>query len=412
LNIAFFCDAYIPTRNGVAVSVETTAQQLRARGHHVMIFAPRYKGYQDLDDHVIRFPAGHWFRAKDFPVAWPFLPRASFLAEARFRHEKFDIVHSHSPFTLGTLGARWARRLNIPLVFTFHTLYHRYLHYVPAPHTWTRSSVVWWVHHYCYLCDHIIAPSRPVAQIVQRLRPDAPRSVLPTGIDVERFASGQGDRVRAHCGIEPDEIVLLYVGRIVLEKNLVFLLKSLAPLLRGEVPLDTTNTTQDRKPRLRLMLVGGGPDLESLRELSVHLKIAEYTTFTDFVDPAGIPDYYAASDLFVFASRTETQGVSIAEALAAGLPCVVVGAMGAAEAITDGCEGLVVPPREDQFRAAVARLIKDPQLRCKMANAARRKAPQLSHEKRVDALIDLYTSLLQKHASAPLSAPQHPTDAA
>src|SRR4028118_687977 len=130
LNIAFFCDAYKPTRNGVAVSVETTARELRARGHRVMIFAPRYKGYEDHDDNVIRFPAGHWFRARDFPVAWPFLPRASFLAEARFRHEKFDIVHSHSPFTIGTLGARWAHHFDIPLVFTFHTLYHRYLHYV------------------------------------------------------------------------------------------------------------------------------------------------------------------------------------------------------------------------------------------------------------------------------------------
>jgi glycosyltransferase involved in cell wall biosynthesis len=387
LKIAFFCDAYKPTRSGVAVSVDTTAQELRARGHQVTIFAPRYKGYVEDDPTVVRFPAFRWFRARDFPVAYPLLPRASLLAGLRFRREEFDIVHSHSPFTIGILGARWARSNRIPIVFTFHTLYHRYLHYVPAPRAWTRSYVVWWVRHYCYLCSHIIAPSRPVAQIVSHLQPRVPCSVLPTGIDIARFASAsaqQREQTRQRLGIAPDEVVLLYVGRIVREKNLVFLLRSLAPLLNGEG--DAT--------KVRLVLVGGGPDMEAMRKLASQLNIADTVIFTDFVAPASTLDYYAAADTFVFASRTETQGVSIAEALAAGLPCVVVGAMGAAEAVTDGVDGFIVPPNEEQFRDAVQRLITSPELRQRMSKAAQRKAPQLSREHCVDELLQLYCNLI------------------
>lgn len=386
MNIAFFCDAYKPTSSGVAVSAETTAEELRARGHRVTIFAPRYKGYEETDERVVRFPAGHWFRAKDFPVAWPLLPRASLFAEARFRREKFDIVHSHSPFTIGTVGARWARHHRIPLIFTFHTLYHRYLHYVPAPSAWTRSYIVWWVRHYCYLCDHIIAPSRPVAQIVARLQPGVPRTVLTTGIDVARFASGRREPVREQYGIGPDDIVLLYVGRIVKEKNLAFLLKTLAPLLRYDTP-------PKGEPRVRLMLVGGGHDFEATKALATQLGIAPKTIFTGFVEPAKMPDYYAASDIFTFASRTETQGVSIAEALAAGLPCVVVGAMGAAEAVTDKCDGFIVPPREQPFREAVELLMSDPALRQRMAHAARHNSPRFSQQHSVDALLNLYAQV-------------------
>jgi len=387
MNIAFFCDAYKPTRNGVAVSAATTANELRARGHRVVIFAPRYTGHEDHDEEIFRFPAGHWFRAKDFPVTWPALSwpvieSLHFSARRRFAREDFDVVHAHSPFTIGTLGAYWARRAHIPLVFTFHTLYHHYLHYAPLPRWFSRFYTLWRVRHYCRLCDHIIAPSQPVARLVRRFRPGAPCTVLATGIQVERFSGGDRNGVRTRYGIAADEIVLLYAGRLVLEKNLIFLLCTLAPLL-----------ARCSGQKVRLMLVGGGPALSSLQALARELNIAEQVIFTDFVDWATIPEYYAAGDIFVFASRTETQGVSIAEALAAGLPCVVVGAMGAAESIDHGDNGFIVPPREAEFRTAVARLIEDCSLRRAMSDSARRSAPALSLQSRVDSLLGIYQSL-------------------
>jgi glycosyltransferase involved in cell wall biosynthesis len=393
MKIAFFCDAYTPTRSGVAVSVLSTAQELRARGHRVVIYAPRYKGHLCAEDDVIRFPAGHWYCAKDFPVTIPVLPHLSLREEYRFGQEQFDIVHSHSPFTLGTLGYYWAQRCNIPLVFTFHTLYHRYLHYVPLPRNVTRSYVVWKVGHYCEGCDHVIAPSRPVSQIVHHLAPGVPESIIPTGVNIKKFSGGDGAAVRRQYGIGKDEIVLLYVGRIVHEKNLAFLLSAIAPLLLGKLPAGMVRQA-GHAPRVRLMMVGGGEELPAISTVAEGMGLEDRVIFTDFVDPSEIADYYAASDIFTFASRTETQGVSIAEALVAGLPCVVVGAMGAAEAVTDGVEGFVVPPRERAFRAALSRLIADKELRLHMAANARRKAPSLSLEASADKIESLYEGLM------------------
>ncbi|MDQ3815587.1 MAG: glycosyltransferase, partial [Armatimonadota bacterium] len=164
----------------------------------------------------------------------------------------------------------------------------------------------------------------------------------------------------------------------------------LAPLLRDSAG-----------QKVRLMLVGGGPAMHSLQALARELNVARQVIFTDFVDPMAIPDYYAAGDIFTFASRTETQGVSIAEALAAGLPCVVIKAMGAAESVQHGYNGFVVPPRETEFRDAVARLINDSKLRRTMSENACHSAPALSLQSRVDNLLQLYQSLAPSPTLSP-----------
>lgn len=388
MNIAFFCDAYQPTRSGVAVSIATTTEELRRRGHRVIIFAPRYTDYEDEDEDVVRFPAGHWVLARDFPVAWPLLPRVNANALQRFEQDKFDIVHSHSPFIIGALGAHLARREGVPHIYTFHTLYHHYLHYAPLPYKFSRTYTLRQVRRHCRLCNHIIAPSEPIAKIVSRLSSNVPTSIVPTGIDVERFAGGNGAVVREQYEIAANDLVLLYVGRLGAEKNLVFLLQALAPLLR-----DDFETLNPKNRRIRLMLVGGGPAMDELRVLTRQLGIAQNVIYTNFVEPSSIADYYAAADIFTFASRTETQGVSIAEALAAGLPCVVVGAMGAAQAITNGVNGIIVPPRETPFREAVARLIVDEPLHLSMSAAARQSSWELSREHRVSQLLEIYEQM-------------------
>jgi len=386
MNIAFFCDTYQPTRNGVAVSVRSTTDELRARGHRVVIFAPRYKGYTNSDANVLRFPSGQWIGTKDFPVAWPLLPYFSYRAFQRFQREKFDVVHSHSPFTLGTLGARWGRHLDIPVVFTFHTLYHKYLHYAPLPSGLSRSYILTKVRNYCELCDHVIAPSQAIARVVHKFRADAPVTIIPTGIDIAHFASGDRAAARAAYGIADDEILLLYVGRLASEKNLDFLMRAVAPQLRG-----------NGGAKVRLMLVGGGPAMTGLQELAEQLQIEKSVIFAGFVDSKSLPDLYAAGDIFTFASRTETQGVCIAEALAAGLPCILVGAMGAAEAVVHGHNGLVVPPHQERFGEAVASLIADPALRASMQQNARLAAPSLSLQHRVDTLLELYDKVSSTH---------------
>jgi glycosyltransferase involved in cell wall biosynthesis len=329
-----------------------------------------------------------WFRAKDFALALPILSSPLVLPllsrqEKFFHQQNFDIVHTHSPFTIGTIGARWGRKYNVPILFTFHTLYHRYLHYAPLPLWYSRPYTIKRVWRHCSYCKHVIAPSQAIARRLGFFCPHLPISVVPTGVPQEKFVKGDGAEVRARYKIAPDDTVLLYVGRIVREKNLDFLLRALAPLLG-----------QKNGQCVRLMLIGGGPALRELQSLAAQLGVANHVICTDFVDAAQIPDYLAAGDIFVFTSRTETQGVSISEALVAGLPCVVVGALGAAEAITSNENGFIVPPHEEAFRFAVQKLIEDRDLRLRMSLAARHAAPHLALSKNVDALEEIYKSVL------------------
>jgi glycosyltransferase involved in cell wall biosynthesis len=388
MKIAFFCDAYKPTRNGVAVSASTTAEELRRRGHEVIIFAPHYRGHKDENETIIRFPAMQWFRAKDFALALPILSSPLVLPllqrqEEFFRKQNFDVIHTHSPFTIGTIGARWGRKYNVPVIFTFHTLYHHYLHYAPLPLWYSRPYTIKRVWRHCTYCRHIIAPSRALARRLNFFCPGLPISVVPTGVSHDRFIMGSGAAVRAHYKIAPDEIVLLYVGRLVREKNLEFLLRAVAPLLGWK----------DGK-RVRLMLVGGGPMLGELGKIATQLGVPDQIICTGFIDAPQIPDYFAAGNIFVFASRTETQGVSISEALVSGLPCVVVGALGAAEAVTPNENGFIVAPYENAFRTAVEQLVEDSNLRYQMALNARRAAPDLTLQKNVDKLVEIYKSVL------------------
>ena len=394
MKIAFFCDAYKPTCNGVAVSASTTAEELRRRGHEVIIFAPRYRGHQDDNsgEIIVRFPAMQWFRAKDFALALPILSSPYIMPLLRaqeqfFAAQKFDLVHTHSPFTIGTIGARWARKYGVPAVFTFHTLYHRYLHYAPLPLWYSRPYTIKRVRRHCSFCRHVIAPSQAIARRMKYFCPGMKVSVVPTGVQLEKFANGDGETVRSRYKIAPDDLVLLYVGRIVREKSLDFLLRAVAPLL-GE-PKGKQN-----EKRVRLMLIGGGPALRELRNLAAQLGVQNEIICTGFVDAAQIPDFLAAGDIFVFASRSETQGVSISEALVSGLPCVVVGAMGAAEAVTPAENGFVVPPNEEKFRASVQKLIGNRDLREKMAASARKSAPTLALQNNVDKLEKIYQDLL------------------
>ncbi len=382
MKIAFFCDTYLPTKNGVATSARTTAQELRARGHRVVIFAPRYLDYEDDDPDVVRFAAGHWFKARDYPVAFPFLSRVSPRTAYRFARDRFDLVHVHSPFVLGNLGAHWANFHGLPLVWTFHTLYHHYAHYsITSPDT-SRAYILWRIRRMLEKCHRVIAPSNAVERVILRIWPQAPTRVVPTGVDIARFAGGNRKATRKQWNIGDDEVALLYVGRLASEKNLGFLLRSVAPVLKNHPA--------------KLVLVGGGPSQEALKRQANTLGIGERVVFAGFIEPEAINNLYALADVFTFASRTETQGLSIAEALCAGLPCIVVNAMGAAEAIEPDENGLLVPPQEKRFRAAVERLVVDDELRARMSQNARERAPRFSKERRVSELLALYEESVEE----------------
>ncbi|MDI6709590.1 MAG: glycosyltransferase [Bacillota bacterium] len=391
MRIAVFTDSYRPYTSGVVRSIETCRHELEARGHQVFIFAPRYNWGRYGEERagekrVFRFCAFPTPNKTGFSLAIPL----SIHLRQDLRRLGVDLVHVHSPFLLGRLGARAARDLGLPLVFTHHTLYDQYVHYFPVARKLTRQVTQRLAVGFCNRCDVVLVPTRVIGDYIRELGVTSPIKDLPTGIRIEDFSGGDRKWLRQRFGIADDEKVLLFVGRMGLEKNVDFLLRAFQ-LVRASHP----------GLPLRLVLVGGGPEMDNFQRLAATLGIAEHTLFAGPVAPEKMGDCYAGADLFVFASVTETQGLVIGEAKAAGLPAVAVRAFGVSEMVTDGEDGFLTPEDEAAFAEKVGRLVTEDELYRRFAAAARANAARLSAQALTDRLLGIYRALLDERALSP-----------
>lgn len=380
LKVAVFTETYPPALNGVAVSVHTFCRELRALGHKVLVFAPSFPGREAEDDGgVFRFPALLPPHAKFYPVPLPL--RGGFWG--RLKRFRPNVVHVHSIFTLSTLGLICAKRLKVPVVITYHTLLEDYAHYGrPLPEPLVRWFVRERTRRFCNACDLVISPGRSIVPVLRSYGVRTQVVVLPTGVDARppKLTKGEARRL---LGL-PDGVLVLYVGRVAKEKNLPLLLRSFAEVA-------------PKVPGARLVVVGGGPLLAEAKRMAVQLGIEERTVFVGFVPRERVPLYYAACDLFAFPSTTETQGLSVLEALAHGLPAVTVNVNGAGELVTHEVDGLVVPPEVGPFSTALLSLLRDDDLRRRMGEAGRRKGKEFSSRRQAEKLAEIYLSLVKRN---------------
>ncbi|MEX2605753.1 MAG: glycosyltransferase [Kiritimatiellia bacterium] len=325
MNILFFTNTYLPHVGGVAKSVHTLETTFRQMGHDVRIVAPEFEDAAE-DPNVLRVPAIQKFNGSDFSVRIP-IPNVvgNFVEDF-----KPDIVHSHHPFLLGDAALRIARRWEIPIVFTHHTLYERYTHYVPFDSPTLKRMAVQLSTEYCNLCDLIVAPSESIAALLKKRGVETPIEPVPTGIDIDAYTGNQGDAFREANGIPPDATVIGTVGRLAKEKNLPYLAEAVAGYLKSH-----TNAV--------FLVVGDGDAKEEM--LSILKKGAEEDRIFAVGKLSGqaLLDAYAAMDCFVFASTSETQGIVLAEALAAGNPVVALDGPGVREVVVDGENGFLLP---------------------------------------------------------------------
>ena len=340
---------------GVPTAVETIRRSLEALGHHVVIVAPRMPGAADESRAVVRVPAVPAPTYPDFALPLPLGPALT----RRLRALDLDVFHAHHPFLLGASARRLAREARRPFVFTNHTLYDRYAHYVPLPRTMVARGAVRWSARFADTADLVLTPSDFVARRLRSQGVRRPIEVVPTGIDLDRFRPGTRAVARRTLGLGPDERVLLYVGRLDREKNLEFLVDSVARL---------------RTPGLRLLLVGRGTQAPALGRIAAKRGLLDRLELRGGVAPERLPDYYRAANAFVFASTTETQGLAVLEAMACGLPVVAIRASGIEEVVTDGVSGLLVPEDADAFAAAVDQIMADEDLGTKLATGGREDA--------------------------------------
>jgi glycosyltransferase involved in cell wall biosynthesis len=356
---------------GVPTAVDTIRRDLEALGHEVVVVAPRMAGADDGGRRVIRVPAVPAPTYPDFALALPLGPSLT----RRLRSLELDVFHAHHPFLLGASARRLARSAGRAFVFTYHTLYDRYAHYVPLPGPMVARRAIRWSARFADTADLILAPSAFVARRLRAQGVWRPIEVLPTGVDLDRFRPGDRAAERGALGIGPDDRVLLYVGRLDREKNLELVLEAVARV---------------RAPQLRLLLVGRGTQAAALRRAAASRGLGDRVELRGGAPPDALPAYYRAADAFVFASTTETQGLAVLEAMACGLPVVAVRASGVEEIVTDGVSGLLVPEDAATFAAAVEEILADAALRAKLAVGGREAAAPLGSRALAPRLVAAY----------------------
>lgn len=379
MKIGIFTDSYLPTPTGVAVSVETFRKSLEAAGHEVYIFAPRFKNHKDTNPHVTRYASIFLPVRKDAPIVWPIL-RPDYPA---FKKLELDIVHTMHFFTIGTLGLKVAKRLKIPLVHTYHTLYAEYVKdYVPLIPGLARSYMITRSRNYCNQCNLVIAPSPSMGREVKSYGVTVPIKALPTGIDPDAFRSIAPNELRHKYKIRPEGKLILFVGRLGEEKNIKFL-------------IDAFNKVQEQIDS-NLILVGSGPSIEDYKKQVNDLGLNEKVYFLGFLPKPETNQIFGACDTFAFASVTDTQGIVLVEAMAAGTPPVAINKLGPGDIITDGKDGLLTDLNLEHFVAKIVQLLEDDNLRKKLSEVAKKTAQEYAQPKIVEKLITLYENVRDK----------------
>ncbi len=385
MKMGIFTDSFRPYTSGVVRSIELFSREFTNRGHEVFIFSPDYPLLQPpKEEGVFRFVSVPAPTMPDFAIP---IPISAHLGKT-IKHIGLDIIHSHSPFLLGSMGARAARRYKLPLIFTFHTLYDQYVHYFPFAHETSKHVMKRLSRNFCNRCNRVIAPSQLVVNYLQRIGVKTSIVNIPTGVDLEEFNDLNPKWLEEHYGIKPEEKVLLFVGRLGQEKNVSFLIKAF-------------HTVQSNHPECRLVLIGKGPQENYLRKFCRELGIEDKVIFTGVLPRHKIVHCYASAYLFVFPSVTETQGLVIGEAKAAGLPVVAIRAFGPAEMVAHGEDGFLTDPTLPSFTSAILELLEDRDLYKKMNYQALNNASLISSSYCADNMLEVYQELLEQKAHAP-----------
>lgn len=378
LGVLMVSDVFFPRINGVSTSIETFRSALWEHDVHVGVVAPRYADEPDTGD-IIRVPGRRLPRDPEDRLMQYRPLRQTVLEAAR----GYDLIHVQTPFAAHYAGLHAARKLGKPVLATYHTLFEEYLqHYIPfLPARSLKSLARRFSRGQCNELDAVVVPSTAMRDRLHAYGVETAMHVLPTGLPEDAFRPGDRARFRARHDIGTDTPVALFVGRVAHEKNIAFLLAALAHARR-------------EMPELLLLITGEGPALPDLRRQAARLGLNDAVRFLGYLDRRHeLPDAYAAADAFVFASRTETQGLVLLEAMAQSCPVVAQSVMGTADILSPGRGCLVAPDDAREFAQTMLRLLGDPDLRAGLAAEARTYAQEWSDSALAQRMARLYAQL-------------------
>ncbi len=377
MRVAMFSDSYYPYISGVTRAVAVASETITSMGHEVFIFCPRYPG-SEREAGVIRLPSFKAPTNSRYYVAYPAYPRVL----TRLRRVKPDIVHIHSPFNLCKSGLYAARWLGIPVVQTYHTMYNMYSHYVPLFGGNVAGMIEGSALRVARTVDAVITPSTTLARYLKSRGVKSPMFPIPNGINVAEFQSGDPSYLRRELPIPVSSRIILTCSRLGAEKNVETLLQAFALAAKD---IDA-----------HLVLVGDGPLRNTLEAQSRSLGVADRTHFTGSMPPARMPDLYAGADVFLFASLTDTQGLVVVEAKAAGLPAVAVGALGVQDMVVHNEDGFLCQDSAEELAARTVELLSDPALLSAMKAGAKKNASLFSKEASAERILECYQSVMTK----------------
>ena len=380
MRIGIFTDTYPPYINGVSTSIVSLEKALVQKGHQVFIVtvnADNLSYKYENDDHIIRIP-GIPTGIYNYRLTGIYPLRAI----NKIKKWNLDIIHSHTEFGVGTFARIIAKQFDIPLVHTYHTMYEDYVHYITKGY-FDKSSKKLAEYFTKFYCDktakELIVPSKKTYDLFKKkYKVNKTVHIVPTGIDVERFfkekqSSKELELLKRDLKIKKDDFIVTYVGRLAKEKNIEF-------LLNNHVKLNK---------KMKLLIVGSGPDLDHFKEMAAKLKIQDRVIFTGAIPHYDIPAYYAISNIFVSASVTETQGLTIIEAMASSVPVVCSNDEAFKDAVVDDLNGYLFKNSKEYIKA-IDTLYKDKEKYKSMCMQARITAESHSLKYYAEKVLDVY----------------------
>ncbi len=383
MKILMISDVYFPRINGVSSSIETFRKGLQDCGVDSTLVAPAYQPGQDgacVDqDGVVRIPA----RKVPFDPEDRLMQRGVLDRWLAANAGRFDLLHIQTPFLAHYAGVKAARAAGLPVVASYHTYFEEYLHhYIPlAPRSLTRAAARRFSRAQCNELDAVIVPSRAMEETLQDYGVKRPMQIIPTGLREQHFIPGDGAGFRLQHGISPERPLLLFVGRVAFEKNIGFLLEVVEALRRSQ-------------PDVLLLITGEGPALEGLRAECERRALSYNVRFMGYLDRAhSLADCYQAADLFVFASRTETQGLVLLEAMAQGKPVVALSAMGTRDILEDTPGAVIARDEVAHFSLCAGELLQDRARLAQLGRSARISAERWSGREMAHRVAALYESI-------------------
>ncbi len=387
MRIGLFTDTYPPYINGVSTSVYMLKKALEKKGHQVYVVTVSNENMKydvDKEENVLRIP-GIPIGIYDYRLTGIYPLRALNI----IRKWNLDIIHSHTEFGVGTFARIFAKQYNIPLVHTYHTMYEDYIHYITKGY-FDKSSkkiVEYLTSFYCdKTANELIVPTKKTYDLFkQKYEFDRNIHIIPTGIEIERFYKENVDQklvteLKKKFLLLKDDFVIVFVGRIAEEKNIPFLLDAHKDLVKVS-------------PNIKLLIIGDGPDLEGFKKRIAKQKLTDNIEFVGKVPWEEIPAYYQLADVFATASTSETQGLTVIEAMAAGIAPVCIDDESFNTTVIDDLNGKIFKNQKGYIKA-ITELYNDRQKLADLSKQARLNAEVHSSKYYAERVLDVYNNAL------------------